>query len=70
MNKSLVKVRNFLKDFRYARPILWFPELETTETLEYLGLLKCPNCEREVPNKEFFVTGGCKWCCQDSTHTI
>jgi len=24
--------------------------------------LICPNCHRKVPNKEHFVTGGCKWC--------
>jgi len=24
--------------------------------------LVCPNCLRQVPNKEHFIKNGCKWC--------
>ena len=24
--------------------------------------LICPNCYRQVPNKEHFIKNGCKWC--------
>lgn len=24
--------------------------------------MKCPNCNRELPNKKFITKNGCKWC--------
>jgi PhoPQ-activated pathogenicity-related protein len=37
--------------------------------LYYYNELVCPNCLRQVPNKEHFIKNGCKWCLKKDEQT-